>query len=391
VNLSLHPSKYIALCEGRYAAAHGRCKSFGNDGNGYVPGEGVGAVLLKPLSCALADGDRVRAVIRGTAVNHGGRQNRFSVPSPTAQAALIARALERARVAPEAVGYVEAHGTGTRLGDPIEIRGLADAFARRGGRIAPCPVGSVKSNIGHLEAAAGIAGLTKVLLQMKHGELVPSLHCDVENAEVGFERTPFFVQKKVAPWPLPARDGAGARIATVSAFGAGGSNAHVVVEQWMDPDPREPAAEGAAPEAFVFSARTVSSLERHLRRMLAFLQRTRVDLADAAYTLAVGRDARESRIAFLARSQEELVAAVERALEAGVTAEQLRSRVAAAGAEAGTPCRHPRFGVDLAPAVARWLAGERVDWASIYARDSVRRRRIPLPTYCFDRERYWIV
>ncbi|HSP78891.1 MAG TPA: polyketide synthase, partial [Myxococcaceae bacterium] len=203
VNLMVHPSKYLFLSENRMLASDGRCRAFGSGGSGYVPGEGVGAVLLKPLSRAVADGDHLHGIIRATAVNHGGRANGYTVPDPDAQGTLIAEALARSGVEPETLGYLEAHGTGTSLGDPIEISGLGKAFAGRVPAGWRCAIGSVKSNIGHLEAAAGIAGLTRLLLQLRHRQLAPSLHARELNPYIDFSRTPFRVQQELEPWPEP--------------------------------------------------------------------------------------------------------------------------------------------------------------------------------------------
>ncbi|NEC22279.1 beta-ketoacyl synthase N-terminal-like domain-containing protein, partial [Streptomyces parvus] len=171
VNVSVHPQKYLQLAQGQFLSADGRCRSFGEDGSGYVPGEGVGAVVLKPLARARADGDHIHGVIRATVLNHTGRTSGFTVPSPAAQGELIRAALDRAGWDPATVGCVEAHGTGTALGDPIEVEGLRQAFADGRAAEGSVALGSVKSNIGHLESAAGVAGLTKVLLQLRHGEL----------------------------------------------------------------------------------------------------------------------------------------------------------------------------------------------------------------------------
>ncbi|MEW9713042.1 beta-ketoacyl synthase N-terminal-like domain-containing protein, partial [Paenibacillus sp. SI92] len=169
VNVSLHPNKYLKLSQGKFISNKGRCESFGEGGEGYVPGEGVGAVLLKPLSRAIADGDQIYGVIKGTAINHGGKTNGYTVPNPNAQGNLISQALKEAGVNPRTISYLEAHGTGTVLGDPIEITGLTRAFGQDTPDKQFCAIGSVKSNIGHCEGAAGIAGLTKVLLQLKNG------------------------------------------------------------------------------------------------------------------------------------------------------------------------------------------------------------------------------
>lgn len=158
-------------------------------------------MLLKPLSRARADGDHIHAVIKGTGVNHSGRTSGFTVPSPAGQAELIRHSLASSGIDPATVGYVEAHGTGTSLGDPIEIEGLGRGFGDRAP--AHCPIGSVKSNIGHLESAAGIAALTKVLLQLKHRTLVPSLHAGTLNPQIDFDGSPFRVQRTTTDWPVP--------------------------------------------------------------------------------------------------------------------------------------------------------------------------------------------
>ncbi|WP_234347583.1 beta-ketoacyl synthase N-terminal-like domain-containing protein, partial [Streptomyces specialis] len=261
VNVTAHPQKYLQLAQGRFLSDDGRCRTFGAGGTGYVPGEGVGAVLLKPLRRAVADGDVIHGVIRATALNHSGRTSGFTVPSPSSQAAVVRRALRDGGVEPSRVGYVEAHGTGTAVGDPIEIEGLRAVFGPDG----DCALGSVKSNIGHLESAAGIAGLTKVLLQLRHRCLAPSLHSDPQNPAIDLTGTPFRVQRETAPWPAPP-DG-GPRLAGVSAFGAGGANAHVVVEEYRAPDdaPARPAHRG--PVVVVLSARDPEGLRACAARL----------------------------------------------------------------------------------------------------------------------------
>ncbi|XPG33992.1 type I polyketide synthase [Variovorax sp. NFACC29] len=217
VNVTVHPNKYLTLSQGQFAASNGRCMSFGTGGDGYVPGEGVGAVLLKPLARAVADGDRIYGVIKGTAINHGGKTNGYTVPNPQAQGELIEDALRKAGVHPRTISYVEAHGTGTALGDPIEVAGLSKAFGAQTQDRQYCAIGSAKSNIGHCESAAGIAGLTKVLLQLKHGQLVPSLHSEELNPNIDFARTPFVVQRTLGEWKRPQVSLAGSRSGSIRA------------------------------------------------------------------------------------------------------------------------------------------------------------------------------
>ncbi|WP_150130526.1 type I polyketide synthase, partial [Streptomyces sp. 150FB] len=285
VNLILHPKHLRGLAQAGMLSHDDRLKAFGAGADGFVDGEGVGAVLLKPLAAAVADGDRVLGVIRGSAVNAVGDAGGYTVPSATAQAAVVRGALDRAGVAADTVGYVEAHGTGTLLGDPIEIAGLADVFGGRteAGRGTDRPVvaiGSVKANIGHLEAAAGIAGLTKVLLQLRHRTLVPSLHSAERNPEIDFDTTPFEVQQTREPWVRQERtgvDGASHELplrAVISSFGAGGSNACVVVEEHLEAGPADvprPVADDGQEQLLVLSAKNEDRLRAYAADLSAFL------------------------------------------------------------------------------------------------------------------------
>ncbi|WP_323122869.1 SDR family NAD(P)-dependent oxidoreductase [Burkholderia alba] len=407
VNVSVHPNKYLVLGQGRFLAEDGRCRSFGEGGSGYVPGEGVGAVLIRPLADALADGDAIHAVIAGSALNHGGKTNGYSVPNPNAQAALIGDALRRAAVAPEAIGYVEAHGTGTALGDPIEIAGLTRAFAGRGSE-ARCPIGSVKSNIGHAESAAGIAGLSKIVLQMRHRTLAPSLHAASLNPNIDFSRTPFVVQREAADWPALA---GGARVAAISSFGAGGSNAHLIVREHVEPPASgAPASAGGTATRWLvpLSARTGRQLLEKIEQLIAMLEAASAmppELAGIAHTLQVGREAMRERLAFAAASPEQLLrrlraardgwARIEAELAALGAGAVLASRVTGEAtvlyrAKASAEAAGMADMLDMADhdAVARaWVAGAGIDWERDRAGPAPRRVRLPL--YPFARERYW--
>lgn len=229
VNLNLHPMKYAFLNNYDFLSSEGKCRSYGEGGDGYVPGEGVGALLIKSLKEAIKDGDPIYAVIKGSAINHGGKSRGYTVPNPMLQSEVIIDAIEAAKINPRNISYVEGHGTGTALGDPVEVRGLDLAFSKYTADKQFCALGSVKSNIGHLEAAAGIASVIKVILQMQHNTLVPSLHSETLNKNVDFTNTPFTVQRELKPWvsttPL---------LSAVSSFGAGGSYAHVILEKYGD-------------------------------------------------------------------------------------------------------------------------------------------------------------
>ncbi|MDT5038108.1 MAG: hypothetical protein QOE03_3293, partial [Micromonosporaceae bacterium] len=287
VNLSLHPYKYLRLAEHHLLSTDGRCRVFGAGADGYVPGEGVGAVLLRPLSEALADGDQIYGLIRGSALQHGGRTSGFAVPSPEAQGRVVGEALARSGVDVETITYIETHGGATTLGDQIEIAALTKAFRRHTDRTGFCAVGSLKSNVGHLEAAAGIAALTKVLLSLRHRTIVPSLHTDRLNPEIPFAGSPFYVARDRQPW-LPVIDrytGEPAPLrGALSAFGFGGANVHLVVEEYPNPV-RTPAAV-AGPVVVPLSARDEAALRTMAERLRDFLREHHdLPIAHVAYTL----------------------------------------------------------------------------------------------------------
>ncbi|MDP4181445.1 MAG: beta-ketoacyl synthase N-terminal-like domain-containing protein [Bacillota bacterium] len=276
VNLSVHVNKYIMLGQGNFLSSDGRCRSFGEGGDGYVPGEGVGAVLLKSLKKAEEDGDQIYGVIKGTAINHGGKVNGYTVPDPNAQARLIVDTLKKSNIDPRTVSYIEAHGTGTSMGDPIEISGLTKAFNEYTSDRNFCSIGSIKSNIGHLESASGIASITKVLLQMKHKQLVPSIHSDVKNPNIDFNDSPFYVQNRLEDWKQPVIMENGRRMvyprrAGISSFGAGGANAHIILEEYQG---TVSYSEGKPSEKFLIllSAKNEDRLKVYSEQLYEFLE-----------------------------------------------------------------------------------------------------------------------
>jgi len=386
VNLYLHPAKYQALCQRRALSVSGTNYSYGAGDDGFVPGEGVGTVVLKPLSRAIADGDRIHAVLRASAFDHSGRSNGYSAPNPNAQAHLIRRTLEKARIHPETIGYVEGHGTGTELGDSIEVAALTKAFRKETSRTQFCPLGSVKANIGHSESAAGIAGLAKVVLQMQHGQLAPSIHSDVPNPNIELESSPFFLQHGLSAWERPADH---PRRALINSFGAGGVNACLVVEEYPEPlvahEPRE-----AGPYLFVLSAKSEDRLHDYADRVLAFVRNDRsVDLASLCYTLQTGREAMDERLAIVVADVDELIARLgewsDHVTAAAIHRGSLRPRRGSNRSLKLVPAAQDQSLADIA---SQWVAGEKIDWESLYYGD--RPRRIAVPTYPFARERYWL-
>ncbi|MEV8230076.1 SDR family NAD(P)-dependent oxidoreductase [Streptomyces sp. NPDC079167] len=406
VNLSLHPNKFLMLGSGKYASSKGRCESFGEGGDGYVPGEGVGAVLLKPLARAREDGDIIHGVIRATSVNHGGKTNGYAVPNPRAQHSVIGHALREAGVDAGTIGYVEAHGTGTSLGDPIEISGLTSAFREHTDRRQYCAIGSVKSNIGHAESAAGIAALTKVLLQMKHGRIAPSLHSDVLNPHIDFENSPFYVARELAPWSrLTGPDGTEIpRTAGVSSFGAGGSNAHVVVEEYRPAArPADGPPPSGGPAAVVLSARTAAGLRAQAEQLLRWTtedEGATAELADIAHTLQSGREEYEERLGLVVATPADLAAKLRAFLDgAPRPADVHRGRAERRQAAPAVPAVDEDRTRTLEAALARrahgdvvrlWTTGAAVDWTKLRAESEPAPCRISMPTYPFQGERHWL-
>ncbi len=298
--------------EGGILSPDGHCRAFDASARGTVPGSGAGVVALKRLDEALADGDRVLAVIRGSATNNDGAHKvGFTAPSVDGQAEVIALAQADAGVDPETITLLEAHGTGTALGDPIEVAALKRAFGERTGRTGFCALGSIKTNIGHLDTAAGAAGLIKTVLALEHRQLPPSLHFERSNPEIDLDASPFYVNTECRPWQ---NAGGMPRRAGVSSFGIGGTNAHVILEQAPEPASGEPAAgvEPAPWQLLTLSAREPAALEAASRLLGDHLRAADpTDFADVAYTLHLGRRQLEHRRAVVSRDPATAVAALQ--------------------------------------------------------------------------------
>ncbi len=303
-NIIANPSVYLAMSAAGALAADGRCKTFSADADGYGRGEGAGAVVLKTLARAEADGDRVYAVLRGSAVNHNGASGGLTVPSGEAQEEVITDALIRSGVEPADVAYVEAHGTGTRLGDGIELHALAGALGAGRPAGKPLLTGSVKTNIGHLEAAAGIAGLLKTVLALHHGTIPAHLHLREPNRQVDWSKLPLQVTTRRQGWPD------GPRIAGVSAFGFTGSNAHVVLEG-AEPAAAPAPPDGRRPAVLALSAAAEPALRAAADRMRAHLVGAdAATVADVCYTAGARRSHLKHRLVLVGRSGTELCAAL---------------------------------------------------------------------------------
>ncbi|MER5702863.1 beta-ketoacyl synthase N-terminal-like domain-containing protein, partial [Micromonospora sp. NPDC002296] len=355
-NLALVPDTQLAAARMGVLSARGRCRVLDREADGFVRGEGGGLVVLKPLTAALADGDRVYCVIRASAVNHDGAGEKMVAPDRRAQVELVRSAHRAAGVTPADVQYVELHGTGTPGGDATEAHALGEVFAGR--PTGPVAVGSVKTNIGHLEGAAGVAGLIKTALALRHRELPPSLHFTASADDVPLAEWGLRVQTGPSAWPRPDAP----LVAGVSSFGMGGTNCHVVlaahdrVEPPHDPQVTEPLP-------YVLSARTPAALAQVARDLRAHLAaRPQVRGVDVAFTLATARTAHPCRAVVVAGDRAELLTRLDE-LPGAADPARFRERV------------------------DRFLAGESVDWTEVFADQDA--RRVPLPTYPFRRRRYW--
>ncbi|MEK2606905.1 beta-ketoacyl synthase N-terminal-like domain-containing protein [Burkholderia arboris] len=299
VNLILAPQLSASFTQAGMLSPDGRCKAFDADANGYVRGEGVGMVLLKRLDDALANGDTVFAVIRGSAVNQDGRSNGLTAPNGPAQQAVIRSALRDAGVRPQDIGFVEAHGTGTPLGDPIELNALTAVLGESRQPEARCWIGSVKTNIGHLESAAGIASLIKATLALHHRAIPPNLHFRSLNPHIALDDTPFRIPQQVVPWH-PEH---GPRVAGVSSFGFGGTNAHMILSEAphagaVEDDPAAPAT-----HVVTLSARTPEALQALAASYAAYFDaHPEVRLREVASTANTGRTHFTRRAAIVASS-----------------------------------------------------------------------------------------
>jgi polyketide synthase PksN len=285
VSLNIHPWKYISFSKSRMLSPDGQCKTFDKDANGYVPGEGVGVLLLQPLENARSDHNHIYGLIKGSAVNHGGQTPSITAPRVEAQRDVILAAYKDADINPETVTYVEAHGTGTSLGDPIEIEALTRAFREYTPNQHYCEIGSVKTNIGHLEAAAGIAGIIKVLLMMRHRQIPPTLNIKTLNPIINFAESPFKVATDLDEWSaFPLRAG-------VSSFGFGGVNSHTLLESFS---PNNDLSNDLPKDhLFILSAKSSNALKNLLDSWKNFVDSENYEkypLSDICATLMTGRD-----------------------------------------------------------------------------------------------------
>jgi amino acid adenylation domain-containing protein len=401
----------------------GHCRTFDAKAGGAVGGDGVGVVLLKRLSDALRDKDTIHGIVMGSYVNNDGAQKvGYTAPGVTGQAQAVRGALFDAGVHPETIQYIEAHGTGTVLGDPIEIEALTQAFNQGiNGTVThkknACALGSVKTNVGHLNTAAGIAGFIKTILCLKHGKIPPSLHYDTQNPKIDFANTPFFVNKRMTDW----KRGKTPRRAGVSSFGIGGTNAHVILEEAPDLTPDTTSDNTIPKQILIVSAKTLTALKHATIKLTAFLEKTTESIHDIAYTLQMGRrtfkhrciiicDSKETALTSLRTNDSESVYTntVDETLNTDPvfkvpkqkTGQKQDQKTGQDTQDVNMAKEHDthetvfktqgdRCDEDLFTVLGKqWLSGVDVDWSIFY--NGKKRKRIALPTYPFDKKRYWM-
>ncbi|HEY1579972.1 MAG TPA: beta-ketoacyl synthase N-terminal-like domain-containing protein [Terracidiphilus sp.] len=374
VNLILTPEASVAFAQAGMTSSRGICSPFLNSADGFVRGEGCGIVVLKRLVDAKAAGDRMLAVIAASAINQDGPSSGLTAPSGSAQQALLQEAYRRAGVDLSAVGYVETHGTGTRLGDPIEAEALGAAFAGRSGKLA---IGSVKANIGHLESAAGIAGLIKLVLSLEHKQIPGQIqHTDL-NEHIRWHELPIELPAQARDWdPIGGR-----RIGGVSSFGLSGTNVHVVVEEWPKLERSVKNSEG--PDVLCLSARTEAALREMAERYSHYLKEAPWGWNEICHTANTGRAALAERLAIVATNSNAAAEKLDEWLRSDVSKGIWRGHA------------HPSFrgplqqssGLEPDTLARLFVEGAGVDWSLPKAGRELRRAK--LPTYPFQRERYW--
>lgn len=388
VNLYLHPSKYHSFCKRRMVSLSGKCHSYGAGDDGFVPGEGVGSLMIKPLKKAIEDRDHIYGVIKGSAYDHSGRSNGYATPNPNAQADLIWRTMEKSGVTPRSIGYVEGHGTGTQLGDSLEIVALTNAFRKQTTDKQFCAVGSVKANIGHGESAAGIAGVAKVLMQFKHRQLAPSINSDQVNPNIAFEESPFYLQHKATAWNSDSHP----RRALINSFGAGGVNACLLLEEYENTVVNKDSAK--EPYIFVLSATNKQNLIQYTNKLLAYLGKEKqLNLQAMAYTLQLGREALSERLAIVTRDRTELLEQLKKWKQSELSDGVFQGRVEVGKRKGrdksqGSAEIRKAFTLSYLKGLAEdWVSGIPINWELLYP--EAKPWRIPLPTATFSRQRYW--
>lgn len=395
------PEMHVKMAQAGMLSPGGRCFTFDQRADGFVPGEGVGVVMLKRLADAERDQDIIYGLIEGWGVNQDGKTNGITAPNPESQTRLEQDVYQRYGIDPASIQLIEAHGTGTKLGDPIEVEGLKKAFEKSGGNKGYCTIGSVKSNIGHCATAAGVAGFIKLVLALQHKQLPPTINFERLNEHINLDDSPFCISDQLKEWKIT---GGERRRGAVSSFGFSGTNAHVVVSEYVEQVKVRPPLTMVAQNSKIIiplSARNSEQLNQKVRDLRDFIsiQSPAASLIEVAYTLQVGREAMEERLGFLVSSAEQLVEKLHTYLAGNhetedVYAGQVRRNKENMGIISQDDDVKDTI-VDrliekqkLSKLLELWVMGLDLDWNKLYG--EAKPQRVSLPTYPFARERYWI-
>jgi 3-oxoacyl-(acyl-carrier-protein) synthase/thioesterase domain-containing protein/enoyl-CoA hydratase/carnithine racemase/acyl carrier protein len=398
VNVMSGPFMQIQSSKAGMLSQDGRCFSFDNRANGFVLGEGVGVVLLKRLSDAVRDHDPIYGVISGWGINQDGKTNGITAPSAKSQVALETDVYQRFGINPETITFVEAHATGTKLGDSIEMEALTESFQSFTQKKNYCALGTAKSNIGHLLVASGVAGVIKILLSLQHRMIPPTIHFEKLNEYISLDNSPFYINTKLQPWEtangMPRR-------AAVSAFGFNGTNAHLVIEEYIpevDTTGTPISINANNPILFALSAKNEEQLKAYAKSMKSYAEsHENLNLADMAYTLQAGREVMEYRLAFLADSRDTLIKVLgdfvdnssTEVLTGQVKKSNSRKKLLELDAETKALLQTWIQQKELKKVAEYWVKGHNIDWNKLY--DGTKLSRINLPTYPFARDRYWAI
>ncbi|MEW6737781.1 MAG: beta-ketoacyl synthase N-terminal-like domain-containing protein, partial [Acidobacteriota bacterium] len=382
--------------EGMNFSSDGHCRTFDACANGMIAGEGVAVILVKKALNAIEDGDHIYALLRGISVNNDGSNKAgFYAPSVNGQAEVIQKVLDTTKINPESISYVEAHGTATKLGDPIEVMALSEVYQRYTRRKQFCGIGSVKSNIGHLDTTAGLAGCIKVALSLYKGEIPPSINYKKPNPAIDFNTSPFYVVDKLKEWKTDLTP----RRAALSSFGIGGTNAHAILEEYLEEtEVRNEKSEIEGPYLIVFSAKNEDRLKEVVKNIYQFLTNhlSSLILADIAYTLQVGREAMQNRLLFIVNNIEELMERLEEYIEGKENIKDCFKNVVQPGNNTVQLLENDEDSKELIiqwitkrrfkKIAELWVKGYYLDWKLFYSHGNP--RRISLPTYPFAKEPY---
>ena len=416
VTLYFSSSSYAGMCAAGMLSPEGRSKAFDNTADGFVPGEGAGVVVLKRLKEAEEAGDNIYATIIGSGINQDGKTNGITAPSKNSQIALQTEVYQRFDINPDSISYAEMHGTGTKLGDPIELGALSHSFKKWTTREQYCAIGSVKSNIGHASAAAGVASMHKVILSMQQQTLVPTLHFNTPNQHFNFAKSPFYVNTECKPWQVEDNS---PRRATVSSFGFSGTNAHLVMEEYIsasssdlsDRDMTNNAQTG--PHLFILSAASEQALKDYAQKMLSYVElRAKrciednlpvdndIELANLICTLQVGRAAREYRLAFRVLNFTHLGRGLQHFLSAdshengpilyGIEGEQRQEVEAFDDRPDNKETQLKWFEQKNWQELGQWwVKGANINWLLLNKNTTA--CKVPLPTYPFQWQQLWLI